>query len=279
VFFLLSKIGWLLITPSNLLALALLVGFGLMRWTKFKTIGRRLAIAAGVVLAAVAILPIGPWMERGLERRFPVWSGCTGAQAQPVAGIILLGGGLQSIRVGGHVEEMLNDAADRIRYAGTLARRYPDIPVLISGGQVFTRPGMRSEAEAMSDMLVELGVARDRIRLESGSRTTAENAALARTLAAGTKGPWLLVTSAYHMPRAMGVFRKAGVPVIAAPTDWHDDDNAPWLLFRVADQFNKFDFTAHEYAGLIGYWLGGKTSALFPGPGAEAACPTRETGS
>lgn len=272
MFFLLSKIGWLLATPSNLLAIALIVGFALMRWTRFARLGRRLAIVAGAILAIVAILPVGPWMERGLERRFPEWSGCTGAEAKPVAGIILLGGGLQSIRVNGHVEEMLNDAADRIRYAGTLARQHPNAPVLISGGQVFARPGMRSEAEAMAEMLVELGVARERIRLETGSRTTAENAAFAKTLAAGTDGPWLLVTSAYHMPRSMGVFRKVGVPVIAAPTDWHGDDNAPLLLFRAADQLNKFDLAAHEYLGLLGYWIGGKTSALFPGPGAEAAC-------
>jgi uncharacterized SAM-binding protein YcdF (DUF218 family) len=169
---------------------------------------------------------------------------------------------------------MLNDGADRIRYAGMLARQRSGVPVLISGGQVFARPGMRSEAEAMADMLVELGVARDRIKLESASRTTAENAAFAKTLAAGTSAPWLLVTSAYHMPRAMGVFRKAGVPVIAAPTDWHGDDDAPLLLFRAADQLNKFDFVAHEYVGLLGYWLGGKTSSLFPAPGLESACPT-----
>jgi uncharacterized SAM-binding protein YcdF (DUF218 family) len=216
-------------------------------------------------------------MERALEQRFPAWSGCTGAGAQPVAGIILLGGGLQSIRVDGRVEEMLNDAADRIRYAGTLARQHPGVPVLIAGGQVFTRPGMRSEAEGMADMLVELGVARDRIRMDTGSRTTAENAAFARTLAAGSNGPWLLVTSAWHMPRAMGVFRHAGMSVIAAPTDWRGDDDPPLLLFRAAEQLNTADFAVHEYLGLLGYWLGGKTGVLFPGPGTEAVCPVSKS--
>jgi uncharacterized SAM-binding protein YcdF (DUF218 family) len=91
-------------------------------------------------------------------------------------------------------------------------------------------------------------------------------------MAAQTKGPWLLVTSAYHMSRSMGVFRHAGVPVIAAPTDWHDD-NTPLVFFSVSNQLYTLDQAAHEYAGLIGYRLGGKTDVLFPKPGAEAACP------
>ena len=272
MFFLLSKFGWLLITPSTLLALALAIGFGLMRWKRSAAIGRRLAITAGLVLGIVILLPAGASMERALEQRFPAWSGCTGSDAPAIAGIVLLGGGLQSIRVKGHVEEMLNDAADRIRYAAVLARAHPGVPVLISGGQVFTRPGMRSEAESMADLLVELGVTRDRIRLEAGSRTTAENAALARTIAAGSRGPWLLVTSAFHMPRSIGVFRRAGMAVIAAPTDWHSDDDPPLVFFSVSDQLKSMDFAVHEYVGLLGYWLGGKTSELFPGPGAEATC-------
>lgn len=273
VFFLLSKIIWFLITPSNLLAIAIVVGLGLMRWKRFAILGRRLAITAGAILAIIVVVPVGNLMVRSLEQRFPEWSGCTGVDSQPVAGVILLGGGLQAKRVNGHVVEMLNDGADRIRYAGTLARKYPNVPVLISGGQVFTRPGMRSEAEGMADLLVELGVARDRIKMETGSRTTAENATRAKSLAAGSNGPWLLVTSAYHMPRSMGVFRRAGMSVIAAPTDWHNDDDAPMLLFRASDQLNSFDFAVHEYLGLLGYWAGGKMDTLIPGPGAEAACP------
>jgi uncharacterized SAM-binding protein YcdF (DUF218 family) len=273
VFFLLSKIGWLLITPSTFLTLALAAGFGLMRWKRLAVFGRRLAISAAIVLGIIILLPVGTSLGRLLEQRFPAWSGCTGVDAPAASGIILLGGGLQSVRVNGHVEEMLNDGADRIRYAATLARSHPGIPVLISGGQVYPRAGMRSEAEGMADMLVELGVARDRIRLEAGSRTTAENATLAKSIAAGSEGPWLLVTSAFHMPRSMGVFRHAGMSVIAAPTDWHGDDDASPLLFNVSGQLGAFDFVVHEYVGLLGYWLGGKTDTLFPGPGAEAACP------
>ena len=273
MFFLLSKFGWLLVTPSTLLVLALATGVGLSRWRRFATAGRRLAIAAAIGLGVIILLPVGTTMDRALEQRFPAWSGCTGVDAPPIAGILLLGGGLQSIRVNGHVEEMLNDAADRIRYAGVLARLHPGVPILISGGQVFTRAGMRSEAEAMADMLVEFGVARDRIKLEAGSRTTAENAALAKSIAAGTTGPWLLVTSAFHMPRSMGVFRRAGMSVVAAPTDWHIDDDPPLVFFSVAEQLKWTDFSVHEFLGLLGYWLGGKTSELFPGPGAEAACP------
>lgn len=265
--FLISKIAWLLLAPSNLLIFATLLGLALWRGRLLAGFGKHLAAVAGGVLLAVVILPAGDWMLRALEQRFPSYVECEGEEP---AGIILLGGGQVSRTVAGRVEEDLNDGADRMRYAAKLARRYHFLPVVIAGGQVYEREGARSEAEGMAEILIEQGVAPHRLRLEASSRTTAENAANAASLAS-EPGRWLLVTSGYHMPRSIGTFRKAGVDVIAAPTDWRVDDRAVSLQFSASDRLGRLDMATREYLGLAGYWIMGKSSALFPAP-PEASC-------
>ncbi len=115
------------------------------------------------------------------------------------------------------------------------------------------------------------GIARDRVTLESRSRNTAENAAFTRVLVEPKPGErWLLVTSALHMPRAIGCFRRAGFPVEAYPVDWTTPRRlslAPLLpSFEPGRGLRELDSAAHEWLGLLAYWLTGRTSAFLPGP-------------
>jgi uncharacterized SAM-binding protein YcdF (DUF218 family) len=271
LFFLASKIGWFLLTPSNLILLALLIGTGLLIWERTRTFGMRLA-GGGAIAAVVAILlPLGDWLILTLERRFPAYVACETLPDKPIAGIILLGGAISSQEIDGEIREDLGGSADRIRRAAQLAKEYPKLPVLVSGGQAFPRTGSRSEAVATADLLVELGVDLQRMRLETVSRTTAENAKFVAEQ--GAEGSWLLVTSAFHMPRSVGSFRKAGVEVIAVPADWQVDDNRPLLTMNALDRLGRLDLGVHEYAGLIAYWVTGRTSGILPGPRKEDACP------
>jgi len=205
-----------------------------------------------------------------LERRFPPLPHCSAAGAAAPGGILLLGGAISPIVTGGHIEDDLGEASDRIRFAASLAREYPGAPILVSGGEAFDNGADSSEAQAMADLLVELGVSADRIVLESQSRTTAENAAFIAQKAGGKR--LLLVTSAFHMPRSVGTFRKAGLDVIAAPTDWRVQDNPPPLLFSASENLRKVDLAAREYFGLLAYWLSGRSDALFPGPEEGGVC-------
>ncbi|WP_158764398.1 YdcF family protein [Terricaulis silvestris] len=218
------------------------------------------------------VFPIGDASLRTLERRFPPLASCPASEPRDIAGILLLGGSMGSVSVDGRIEEDLQDGADRIRLAAALARAHPQALMLVSGGQTFARQGVRSEAEATADLLGELGVSRERLVLETASRTTAENALLAATHAGRARGRWLLVTSAFHMPRAVGTFRKAGLDVIAAPTDWQVDERSRLLSFSVSDRLHKLDLAAKEYLGLLIYWLTGKTGDLLPGPNGAEAC-------
>jgi uncharacterized SAM-binding protein YcdF (DUF218 family) len=168
------------------------------------------------------------------------------------------------------VVDDLNDAADRVRFAASLAHRFPATTLIISGGQAFDNGTARSESDALALMLEELGVARERLVLESLSRTTAENAAL--TAPRAGEGSWLLVTSAFHMPRAVGAFRQAGLSVIAAPVDWRVGDSSSLQGFDVIANLSKVNLVTKEYLGLLGYWITGRSTELLPGPGGHS-CP------
>jgi uncharacterized SAM-binding protein YcdF (DUF218 family) len=117
--------------------------------------------------------------------------------------------------------------------------------------------------------LEALGVAAERITAEEQSRNTIENAVFSRLLANPKPGErWLLVTSAYHMPRAMAAFGAAGFAVEAYPVDWRT--RGPIDAFRpfssLGDGLRRTDTAMHEWVGLLTYRLTGKTAALFPGP-------------
>lgn len=269
-FFLASKVGWFFLTPSNLILLAMLAGVGLLRWKRTRRLGVRIAAGGAIATVVVVLLPIGDGLIASLERRFPPYAACETQPPKPVAGIILLGGAISSQEIDGQIFEDLGPAADRIRRAAQLAHEHPELPVLVSGGQAFPRAGSRTEAVATADLLMELGVDLKRLRLETGSRTTAENAKFVAGQAA--EGSWLLVTSAFHMPRSVGAFRKAGVDVIAVPTDWMVDDNRPLLTLSALDRLGRFDLGVREYLGLIAYWLTGRSSGVLPGPRKEDAC-------
>jgi uncharacterized SAM-binding protein YcdF (DUF218 family) len=140
---------------------------------------------------------------------------------------------------------------------------------VISGGDGRLNPGVLSEAGATRDLLVQLGVAAQRIEIESVSRNTYENASLSYVAAQPKPGEtWLLVTSAMHMPRAVGCFRRAGWTILPYPVDYRTSTRMammPGVL--LADNLVLVNVAAKEWLGLVAYrWLD-RTDALLPGPG------------
>src|SRR6185436_17105876 len=113
------------------------------------------------------------------------------------------------------------------------------------------------------------GLEASRITYERKSLNTEQNAVFAKAIALPKAGErWLLVTSAFHMPRAMGAFRAAGFDVVAYPVDFRTDGSSalttPFAF--VSQGLRMTDTATKEWIGLISYYLTGKTSALFPAP-------------
>jgi len=267
MFFPLSKILGFFAIPSNLLISIGVLGLLLLP-TRFARAGRGLAFASLILLAVVGLSPIGNALIIPLEQRFPPWDAARGAPN----GIIVLGGAVSPDVSASRDEVALNEAAERLTVGAELARRYPDVRILLSGGSAALIYDESAEAPFALRLLEDLGIARARILLEDRSRNTVENAIFSKAIVQPKPGDrWLLVTSAHHLPRAVGVFRKVGFLVEPYPVDWRTRGTRDILrpFATLGDGLRRTDTAVREWVGLVVYWLTGRTSELFPGPIAD----------
>lgn len=263
MFFILSKTAALLLLPSNLIVLIGLFGLLLMA-TRLRHAGLRLAMASLFLLAVAGLFPLAAVLGHALESRFPPWDPVRGAPD----GIVVLGGAISPELSQQHGEPVTGDDADRILVIAKLARAFPNARIIYSGGDASLSGDIMAEALFLIPLLDSFGIARERVTLESRSRNTAENAVFSKEIAAPKPGErWLLVTSAQHMPRAVGCFRRAGFPVEAYPVAWHTGlkvDHRP--ILNIGGNLARLDSVTKEWIGLFVYWLTGRTSEFLPAP-------------
>jgi uncharacterized SAM-binding protein YcdF (DUF218 family) len=264
LFFVLSKTFGVMSLPSNFLIAIGLLGVVLCV-TRFASFGRKLMIASIVLLAICGLSPIGYWLLYPLESRFPPWNPAEGAPD----GIIVLGGPIDADLSAAHGTAVIRTAADRIFATAALARQYPNARIVYSGGSSNLVSTGAREADYAAELLESLGVAKSRLIMERQSRNTQENAEFSKALVKPKSGErWLLVTSAYHMPRSVGLFRKAGFPVEPYPVDWRAGGSPALLEWSNVedDGLGRTDLGFREWLGLLAYWLAGKIDSPFPGP-------------
>jgi uncharacterized SAM-binding protein YcdF (DUF218 family) len=268
MFFVFSKVLGFFVIPSNAIGVicALGVGLSLTRWRRAASGTLRLGVS---LLLLFGYSPAGNVLLLSLSERFPAWQ----FDGRGPDGIIVLGGAIDS-----EVSEARNSletdqSAERIIAMLELARRFPNARIVFSGGSGNLIENSVPEAPIAGRLLERFGIARERVVLESGSRTTDENAVLVRQLVAPKPGErWLLVTSAFHMPRSVGAFRRAGFEVEAYPVDWRTRGwvDAVMPFDKLSAGLARTDLAVHEWIGLIAYRLTGRSSALFPSPARES---------
>lgn len=263
LFFLASKLIWLLIRPESLLVGLFLVGI-LSFWIGRLRAAKALLTTALLALLTIGILPIGLLLIAPMEARHP-----PGPALRDIAGIIVLGGGEEADRWAASGDIALNQAGERFLAGISLAHRFPEAPLVFTGGTpslIGAGPATRSLAETIFQAG---GIAPSRILIEDRARNTAENASLTRALLEargqdptagnGREGAWVLVTSAYHMPRAVASFEAAGwTNLIPWPTDFRGGvfrERIGWDLARNLDELNT---AAKEWVGLFVYRLTGR---------------------
>ncbi len=262
MFYYTSKVLWILAQPSNLL-LVLVVVSALALLFRRRVLAGWLLYPAALALLVISLLPVGQWLILPLENRFP-------APAEPpdeVDGVIVLGGAVDSAVAEGRGLVAFDENAERNIALLELAELYPAAKLVFTGGRgEILGPGI-SEADVMREFVRRHGLD-GRVIFEDQARNTYENALLAKPLAAPARGErWLLVTSAFHIPRAVGAFRQVGWQVIPYPVDYRTGGEFSVLVVPdAAQRWRELDQAVRSWLGLIAYWLTGRIPTPFPAP-------------
>lgn len=271
MFFYLAQIAFFLIAPSHVLLLVLVIGALLLYWRPALKWARRMVVIGLVGLIVLGFSPLGRILIWPLEERFK--APATLPADGTVAGIIMLGGFEDGNVSNARKMLTLSDRSERLTETLLLAHRLPHVRIIFTGGagSLFLRA--EPAGDRLAAYLIALGIPRERIVIEQKSVNTWQNAVFTkRILNPRTTDRYILVTSAWHMPRAVGVFRKAGFNVVPYPVDYQTADSAdlarpfPFL----ATGLTSVDIAVKQWVGLVVYWLTGRSSALFPAPQVNA---------
>ncbi len=261
LFFWLSKLVWFLISPLNFILLLLIVTWLLLR-ADSKRFARTLMGSIVLVLIFIAFFPVGEWLLHPLENQFK-----TNPQLPAsVEGIVVLSGALNARDSALWGQTEVNGAAERELAFMRLAKMYTRARLVYTGGSSSLINQQYKAADVAKQLFQQQGMDTSRIIFERDSRNTYENASLSLALVKPElEGSWILVTSALHMPRAIGLFCKAGWPMIPYPVDHR---TRPGHLLRIeyalGGHLSTLSDALHEWLGLLAYRLSGKTTALMP---------------
>jgi len=260
VFWVVSKIAWALIAPESFLLFLMILSAGLL-WTRYNKQGRILISSTVIIIATVSVLPLSYWVLRPLEDRFTI------PEKLPdrIDGIIVLAGAEDISVTAARGQPSFSDGGERLTTFVWLAHVYPDAVLLFAGGSGSLTNQENKPSIVASKIFSQIGLDPKRVLYESDSKNTSENALKSYELIKPTPDKrWILVTSAFHMPRSVGLFRKVGWNVIPYPVDFKTTKRAG-LSFNLQN-IGSFSQGIREWIGLLVYRTFGKTSSFFPGP-------------
>lgn len=256
----LGKIYLFLAHPVRVAYLVLIIGV-LLLFTRRWRLGRALLAGLIVVNLVLCILPVGNWLLAQLEQRFPRLDPLPAR----IDGIVLLGGEINQQLTLAHGRPVIGHGASRLLAFADLARRHPEARLIFSGGSGQLRDQQTTEAQAMPIALRAIGLDPARVEFEGQSRNTYENAVFSRRIASPRPDEtWVVVTSAFHVPRTIGTFRRSGFAVLPYAVDFSEPP-ASWNI-SFDRGYSSLAVPLKEAVGLVAYRLLGYTNSLFPAP-------------
>ena len=205
-----------------------------------------------LILVLFGFQAIPDALLRSLENRYPVPAA---ASVERHVGIIVLGGAVgHPDSFMSHGQVPLSDAAERMTVPVGLVRQHTKLELVFSGGEGRLITTGVTESELAQAFYQQQGLDMTKVRLEDGSRNTRENAQqVAKLLGDRCKEPWLLVTSAWHMPRSMAEFEAVGCRVTPYPVDFRTGNSTSLAEYSLAHSLLLWQTALHEWLGLLVY--------------------------
>ncbi|MCW8915548.1 MAG: YdcF family protein [Magnetovibrio sp.] len=261
--FLAAKLLGFLLNPYSLFIAGLGLSFILLMTTRKLRAGRYLLTLVLGCYVVFGMFPIGTWAINQLEDRFPMAKD----HPAPIAGILVLGGSVSTVMTRERGQVSVGGNIERLTEFVRLSQRHPEAKLAYIGGQgrVFDRKP--TEAEVSKRFLDEIGMDTSTVWFEDKSRNTEEGAYVSYAHLQPGDAPWVLITSASHMPRAVGLFRKAGWSIMAHPVDYGTlpGGHISWTP-KWPGSLGPLNAAIYEWAGLVFAWTRGKIDDVFPGP-------------
>jgi uncharacterized SAM-binding protein YcdF (DUF218 family) len=265
VFFWLSKLVWLVLTPGSWIVMAV-AGIWLTSKIGWSRLSSRLLGFTLAFVLILAFLPVGEWLILPLESRFAA----NPELPTQVDGIILLGGAVNPGLSAAWGQPEIGAASERLFALLALARQYPQARLVFSGGAGALLEQQHKGADWVEVLFTNVSDISGRIDFERESRNTFENAVFSKALVEPRQGEsWILITSAFHMPRSVGIFCRQGWSVLPYPVDHYGRrDNPLRLDLDLNDHLYVLGIALREWIGLLAYRVTGKTHSWLP----DAAC-------
>jgi uncharacterized SAM-binding protein YcdF (DUF218 family) len=252
-----SKFASLFLQPLNWIAILLVAGVILLfvRSQRLRSFGRTLCGVAALLLLLAGWHPLPEALISAHEdRHAPPTSDLSG-----FTGMVVLGGVFSAYDGRDRLQPALGCAGDRVVVPIPLMNQYRNMRLLFTGGAAFPAPPIQAEATAARTYFERMGTDMSRVLFESQSRDTYENATFSlRVPTVDATQPWLLITSASHMPRALATFQKAGWNVTPYPVNYYSLYNTQWWSYSLFRGFEAWRLVIYEYLGLAVYRLTGR---------------------
>lgn len=270
VFYFLSKTAGQLTNIGLVYGATLVVLIVLLFFRRVRRFSLGCIVAVNALAILITVFPVGSIISQKLETRFAK----PNLEEIEFSGIITLSGSVDPKSFLERGEMHVGASADRIFEMLRLASLYPEKPVIFTGGDGNLSERGFSEAAVLKHWLDDSGLITSNMHFEMNARNTHENAVNSMAFIYGNwphlaQKPWVLITSASHMPRAVGTFRQAGWNIIPYPVDRLTSDHIRLASLNVSGGINSLSRGLREWVGLTAYYWTGRTDEWFPGPSAE----------
>lgn len=260
--FFISKQIWWFLSPLNLLLIFIIIGL-FFKIINIKFLYKTFMLISLVFFIIVGFFPTGNILLSKLEKNYPELK----IMPKAIDGILILGGPSSPSLTKQHNQVSFNEAGERLTESIKLINMYQPPIIIFSGGSGSTNPQSLPHTFVAKQFFTEMGIDINKIIFESKSNNTYENILFSKNLIKPTQSQkWLLVTSAFHMTRAINVAEKLGWQFIPYSVDFRTGTGSITFkpsFFNALNNFKSFDLATHEIFGLICYYLLGRTTRVI----------------